>query len=255
MLPPRSPHNSRLKTMSLGEKQFAQYLDNKGIKWIFLPCALDTGIPRRKHSGNTVYTPDFYCPEIDAYYEVSATRQAKEQSAKKIEAVLNVNPGLRIKIVHPNGELYNSLSYDKTKYATAEDLSLIFKYPTPTIFKLLRKKKVDCLRLRNRHIVFNKIIAIKEIRNYVKNNKVYRVNGKKIKTFRLKHKITAASLSPLLGIHIVQIYQYEAGVRMATTNKELFGKLNNLESLIKTKINILKHKPGKNNRSFESYQK
>lgn len=97
---------SKVTKMSLGEKQFSDFLTINNKTWTYEPCRLDTGVPCEKARRNIVYIPDFWCPEDNCYYEVSCTRQAKEQSEKKINMVIEAHPEIKIIIVYPDGHIY-----------------------------------------------------------------------------------------------------------------------------------------------------
>jgi len=85
--------------MNKREEIFARHLENQGKCWAFEPIRFEVN--------QTTYTPDFYCPDEDTFYEVVGTRQAISQRAKKIADFIEIYPHIKFKLVHPNGEKYN----------------------------------------------------------------------------------------------------------------------------------------------------
>ena len=80
---------------SHAERRFAIRMRLRGLTMIPQPRAFKVG--------KTFWTPDFYCPQLDIYYEVVGTSQAWSQSKEKIQAVRAAHPGLRIKVVNAMG--------------------------------------------------------------------------------------------------------------------------------------------------------
>ena len=80
---------------SHAERRFAIRMRLLGLTMIPQPRAFKVGV--------TAWTPDFYCPQLDIYYEVVGTSQAWSQSKEKIQAVRAAYPKLRIKVVNARG--------------------------------------------------------------------------------------------------------------------------------------------------------
>lgn len=83
------------------EKQFADHLTAQGKTWVYEPKAFDLGIPRPQMKGNITYKPDFYCPEDDVYYEVSASNPAYNQRREKIKLFKGKYPNIKLKVQCP----------------------------------------------------------------------------------------------------------------------------------------------------------
>lgn len=67
--------------------------------------------PRAFTVGATSWTADFYCPELDCYYEVIGTHQALSQNKQKLQAVRAEHPRILIKIVDSCGvELHRPMA-------------------------------------------------------------------------------------------------------------------------------------------------
>lgn len=92
--------------MNLSEQQFAKYLTTRGFDWVYEPFAFSLNVPRPVQSGNRTYRPDFFCPDNNTYYEVSATRQAHSQSMVKIKLLKKLHPNMKIRVVNPDGTPY-----------------------------------------------------------------------------------------------------------------------------------------------------
>lgn len=88
--------------MHPSEKQFADVLTSRGKTWKTHPC--------RFKLGHTTYTPDFYCPEDDIYYEVKKTCSSKE--IRKILKFKKVYPKIKLNVVSPQGYPYYSPESD-----------------------------------------------------------------------------------------------------------------------------------------------
>ena len=58
---------------------------------------------RRFRFGGTSYTPDFYDPIDDLYYEVCSSRYVYNTSKSKIAAFRKAYPNINLKIVKPDG--------------------------------------------------------------------------------------------------------------------------------------------------------
>lgn len=76
---------------SYAERRFAVRMRLRGLTMIPQPRAFKVGV--------TTWTPDFYCPELDLYYEVVGSQQAWDQSKEKIQLVRAIYPRLQIKVV------------------------------------------------------------------------------------------------------------------------------------------------------------
>lgn len=67
---------------STWEVKFAQYLDGRGIRWEYEPARFDLG--------DCTYTPDFYLPDDDTYWEVKGWLDAVSQ--KKVRRFRELHP-------------------------------------------------------------------------------------------------------------------------------------------------------------------
>lgn len=76
------------KVQGTWEKRFAEYLTDRNIKW---------KRTRLKYEDSHFYTPDFYCPEEDVYFEVKGFR--RDRDLYKMHMALKCNPGIRIKLI------------------------------------------------------------------------------------------------------------------------------------------------------------
>lgn len=103
------------------EKKFAEYLNAKNITW-----------ERRKipFKNTHQYTPDFYCPVQNIYFEIKGFR--RDRDIYKMYLVLAEHPELQIKMIERNeimnlekidifslpnfNELYKFEDIDKTKF-------------------------------------------------------------------------------------------------------------------------------------------
>lgn len=110
-----------IKVQGSWEKKFAEYLSSHNINWtrITIPFL-----------GSHRYTPDFYCPNEDVYFEVKGFR--RDRDIYKMHLVLREHPNLKIKMIEkrelenldkisifdlPNfEELYPIDSVDMTKF-------------------------------------------------------------------------------------------------------------------------------------------
>lgn len=242
--------------MSPAEIQFSKTLDGRGIEWFFETRRLDTGIPCKKASRNIMYIPDFWCPEIDTYYEVSATRQAKEHSQRKINLVLQKSPKLKIIIVHPNGKEYGIAVYDKKKYITSIELAKEYSKSRIFVLSILRKSGINGQKLGNT-VIYNKSKAEYCINKRIKEvelKKSITIDGKKIRALRMKYRITLKSLADFIGVNWFNVRGCETGDRIAR-RKELisfFSDFNKAEEIIKSNLDILTSKYT-GNHSFECY--
>lgn len=78
-----------VKVQGTWEKRFAEYLSSAGIIWNRDKKFLF----RKTHH----YTPDFYCPEQDVYFEVKGFR--RDRDIYKMYLVLDEHPDLHIKMI------------------------------------------------------------------------------------------------------------------------------------------------------------
>lgn len=110
-----------IKVQGTWEKKFAEYLNTKNITW-----------ERRKipFKNTHQYTPDFYCPEQNIYFEIKGFR--RDRDIYKMYLVLAEHPELQIKMIERNeimnldkidifnlpnfNELYKFEDIDKTKF-------------------------------------------------------------------------------------------------------------------------------------------
>jgi len=122
--------------MNKREEIFVCYLENQGKCWIFEPI--------RFQLKNTTYTPDFYCPDEDVFYEVVGTRQAISQRAKKIAEFIKTYPHIQFKLVHPNGKKYNYISRKMGKRKDPKDKMVFFGITiNPKLLKQLNQYAKD----------------------------------------------------------------------------------------------------------------
>ncbi|MCK5601015.1 hypothetical protein KAR91_04040 [Candidatus Pacearchaeota archaeon] len=138
------------------ERVFAEYLESQNKTWIYEPCQIDIGVPCKKHKRNKTYTPDFWCPEDNCYYEVSNTRQAYQQSMKKIILVLNKYHDIKIFVVLPDGRRYLS----RKRYHMDR-----IKFSPINVTSLLKEKRITRVRLS-----FISGIPIYTIKQYLDQN-------------------------------------------------------------------------------------
>ena len=77
-----------IKVQGTWEKKFAEFLTSKGIAWT-----------RKKIDflGTHRYTPDFYCPSENIYFEVKGFR--RERDIYKMHLVLREHPEIQIKMI------------------------------------------------------------------------------------------------------------------------------------------------------------
>lgn len=110
-----------IKVQGTWEKEFAEYLCEHNIKWKRVKLTY-----MKTHK----YTPDFYCPEQDVYFEIKGFR--KDRDLYKMYLVLNEHPNIKIKMIEkeelenlenidifnlPNfNEKYKFEDIDKTKF-------------------------------------------------------------------------------------------------------------------------------------------
>jgi len=85
--------------MNKREEEFAEFLINQNKSFSFEPL--------RFQLKNTKYTPDFYCPEDDTFYEVVGSRQAIHANKIKILEFKKKYPDLKFELVKPNGKKYS----------------------------------------------------------------------------------------------------------------------------------------------------
>jgi DNA-binding transcriptional regulator YiaG len=236
-----------MKKMSAGEKSFARHLTNSGKTWIYEPCSLDVGVPCKKLNRNVTYTPDFWCHEDGCYYEVSCTRQAYSNSMKKISLIRKKDPKLRIMIVHPNGDPYGLISYDRINYISVKDLSLKTGRSVSRTKKIMKVGKVPFKKLRDGRHIYHKKRAIKVAEERIG---YYPLDGKRIKALRLKYGVPRSTLAQLLKMSYMNLFSYEKGTIRQTT-REIFGQLDILENFIIKNRSSLKCQ--NKNRPLKSY--
>lgn len=110
-----------IKVQGSWEKKFAEYLNSHNIRWTRTTISF---------LGSHRYTPDFYCPNEDVYFEVKGFR--RDRDIYKMHLVLREHPNLKIKMIEkrelknldkisifnlPNfEELYPIESVDMTKF-------------------------------------------------------------------------------------------------------------------------------------------
>lgn len=85
------------------EIEFARYLESEGKTWIYEPKIFYL----EGFDGERIkYTPDFYCPEDNTYYEVAGSRQAFSRNKQKYFLLASRNPSIKFAVVKPNGFPY-----------------------------------------------------------------------------------------------------------------------------------------------------
>lgn len=84
--------------MNNREETFAVYLETQGKAFAYEPICFKLKKSR--------YTPDFYCPDNDTFYEVIGTRQALHASKNRIIKFLTEYSGIKFRLVRPDGKNY-----------------------------------------------------------------------------------------------------------------------------------------------------
>lgn len=84
--------------MHKSEREFANFLESQGKTWIHHP--------KRFKFNDESYQTDFYCPEDDTYYEVKTHLGLGE--AIRLLRFKKFHPGIKFKVVSPNGYPYYS---------------------------------------------------------------------------------------------------------------------------------------------------
>lgn len=77
-----------IKVQGTWEKRFAEHLNDKGIVW---------RREKLKFKNTHYYTPDFYCPNENVYFEVKGFR--RDRDIYKMYLVLAEHPELQIKMI------------------------------------------------------------------------------------------------------------------------------------------------------------
>lgn len=77
-----------VKVQGSWEKKFAEFLTSKGIIWTR---------KRIEYCGTHKYTPDFYCPNENVYFEVKGFR--RDRDIYKMYLVLREHPDVQIKMI------------------------------------------------------------------------------------------------------------------------------------------------------------
>lgn len=77
-----------IKVQGTWEKQFAEYLNSKNIKW---------KREKIRFKQTHYYTPDFYCPEQNVYFEIKGFR--RDRDIYKMHLVLKEHPDIQIKMI------------------------------------------------------------------------------------------------------------------------------------------------------------
>lgn len=112
--------------MRNSEKQFADYLTEKGFGYIYHPCRFKLS---RKN-----YTPDFYVQSTDTYYEVILTNYSYNYHKDDFIEMRTMYPNITLKVVMPDGSDYskekaeiNIAGYKKTNYPVSLNTEIIKK--------------------------------------------------------------------------------------------------------------------------------
>lgn len=84
--------------LNKADKAFAERLESLGLPYIYQAT--------RFCLGNTTYTPDFYLPKDQVYYEIVGTRQAVSLLRQKIRRLRQLYPFVKIEIIRPDGSRY-----------------------------------------------------------------------------------------------------------------------------------------------------
>lgn len=84
----------RIQMRSKWEVAYAQYLDSKGIDWLYEPRFFNIG---KGQWNGTSYVPDFYLPHIDMWVEIKG--YLTQSNKRKISAFKKKYPELRYKLL------------------------------------------------------------------------------------------------------------------------------------------------------------
>ena len=90
--------------MSVVEGVFFYHMKRRDIALQYEPFAFDLGIPRPIAKGNKTYTPDFYCPSNDTYYEVITTLQYYNYRKWIYDLFRKQYPNRKFEIIWPDGD-------------------------------------------------------------------------------------------------------------------------------------------------------
>lgn len=90
-------HQSKSRNGARREAQFRRVMAAKGIA---------LAPPRRFRFKRCSYTPDFYSPSENVYYEVIGSRQRAEHNRQLLDLMDAYHPGVVVRPVHPNGKAY-----------------------------------------------------------------------------------------------------------------------------------------------------
>lgn len=86
------------ESMNANERMFYNRMTKQGHTLVFTPRRFDLGV--------TTYTPDFYCPQLDTWFEVVASHRAYQLNRKKYLVFRRRHPHLRFKLVCVDGSRY-----------------------------------------------------------------------------------------------------------------------------------------------------
>lgn len=88
---PRKPNKAELK--------FTKTLEAQGKIWVYEPRRFELSQKCKKLNRNVTYTPDFYCPEDDTYYEIVGSGPAYHNNKWKILLFQKTYSHLKFKII------------------------------------------------------------------------------------------------------------------------------------------------------------
>lgn len=112
-----------IKVQGKWEKRFAEFLNSKNITWKRVKI---------KYAQTHTYTPDFYCPDYDVYFEIKGFR--KERDLYKMYLVLREHPELKIKMIEQN------------EYENLENIDI---FSLPNFNEIYKFEDIDVTKFKN----------------------------------------------------------------------------------------------------------
>jgi len=91
----------------MNERELAfvnEHRESTGHTMISQPAIFRFSLDGMRHS----FTPDFYCPDCETFYEVAGTRQAFHQDKFKLKAMKIYYPSIKMEVVNPSGVQYKT---------------------------------------------------------------------------------------------------------------------------------------------------
>lgn len=80
------------------EFHFARYLDRHGIRWLYEPHRFALG---DEEHPDRAFTPDFYLPDYDFYFELTVMKQElTTRKNKKIRLMHEQYPEIRVRLLY-----------------------------------------------------------------------------------------------------------------------------------------------------------